>query len=82
MDKKQVEGMIRRINEVDDFLRAARQVWTGRLVSNRYGLYNEKSLPMGTELKNKVLDVIECYSSELKEELEKEKSTTHNKQKE
>ncbi|HZJ99012.1 MAG TPA: hypothetical protein VFC79_03345 [Tissierellaceae bacterium] len=71
MNEKQTEGMTRRINEVDDFLRVARQTWTGRLVSSSYGLYGEKSLFMSTHLKNEVLDVIERYRKELKEELER-----------
>ena len=73
LDKKQIEGITRRTDEVDDFLRAARQVWTGRLISSSYGMYGEKTLYMGTELKNKVLDVVELYNEELKEMLKKEK---------
>lgn len=71
MDKKQKEGVARRVKEVDDFLWVARKVWTGRLVSSSYGLYSEKSICMETDLKNKVLDVVEDYSEELKERLEK-----------
>ena len=69
MDKKQKEGVARRVKEVDDFLWVARRVWTGRLVSSSYGLYSEKSLFMSTYLKNEVLDVIERYNTDLKEEL-------------
>lgn len=72
MDRKQKEGVTRRVKEVDDFLLVARRVWTGRLVSNSYGLYGEKSICMETDLKNRVLDVVENYSKELKERLKKE----------
>lgn len=72
MDRKQKEGVTRRVKEVDDFLQVARRVWTGRLVSSSYGLYGEKSICMETDLKNRVLDVVENYSEELKERLKKE----------
>lgn len=74
IDKKQAEGIRRRTIEVDDFLNSARQVWTGRLISSSYGLYGEKILYMETDLKNKILDVIELYNKELKDKLEEDVS--------
>ena len=71
MDEKQMNGIRRRTTEVDDFLNSARQVWTGRLISSSFGLYGEKILHMETDLKNKVLKVIESYNEELKGRLKK-----------
>lgn len=72
MDEKQIKGITRRVNEVDDFLNSAKRVWTGRIISSSYGVYGEKILCMEMDLKNKVLEVVELYNEELRERLEKE----------
>lgn len=72
----------KRIKELDSFIRVAERVWTGKLIqrelkyifkSNQYGIYNsqEYEIDMGTEMKNKMLDILREQLQELKLELEK-----------
>ena len=65
------------IKELDSFIFTASRVWTGKLtikdkvmkfISNSYGAFQSKEFNMNTDIKNRVLKVLEEYKSELEEE--------------
>ena len=62
------------IHSLSDFIRTASMVWTGKLnlkkiISSAYGYVSSKEYNMNTEIKNRVLMVLEDYEKELKERL-------------
>ena len=71
--------IVREIKNLNDFIRVASSVWTGKLtirkrilyfISSAYGIYNEEELEMNTRLKNKVLNLVKEYKMELENEFE------------
>ena len=68
------------INEIDIFISYASKVWTGKLtikdkimrfISDSYGAYETKELKLNTELKNRLLHVLDEYREELEKEFER-----------
>ncbi len=66
------------INELEEFLRVAEKVWTGKIIkktstitllSNAYGVYSEAEYHLKTDIKNKVLDVLKEHLDSLKQKL-------------
>lgn len=80
MDVKQLakaNELHKEIKELDSFINTASKVWTGKLeskggifkfISNSYGFIASEEFEMNTEIKNRVLDVLREYKSELEEE--------------
>lgn len=67
------------LKELENFMFSASRVWKGKLIknikgiifkSNAYGYYESKEYHMDTEMKNRVLKVLEDRVNELKNEME------------
>lgn len=57
------------IKRINDFLFYAERTWTGKVVSNAYGMFESKSYEMDTETKNQVLDVLRNKLNKLTQEM-------------
>ncbi|HSQ88826.1 hypothetical protein [Romboutsia sp.] len=80
MDIKQLNkanALNEEIRELDLFINSASKVWAGKLsikdkimrfISNSYGVIESKEFKMNTDIKNRVLDVLKEYKTELEEE--------------
>lgn len=68
------------ISELDSFISTASKVWGGKLtikdkimmfISNSYGILKSEEFKMNTDIKNRVLKVLENYKDELEDEFER-----------
>lgn len=66
------------IKELDVFLCYAERVWKGKLTSKMcigklislpYGAFGKREIELGTDLKNKMLDVLREHKEELEQQL-------------
>jgi len=62
------------IKELDRFLYVTKKVWSGKiglkkLFSTPYGFYDKEELELNTEIKNRILVVLEDYMKEKEKEL-------------
>lgn len=74
---KVANDLEKEIYELERFIYRASRVWTGRLtikekimyfITDAYGMYNDElNFKMKTEIKDRVLQVLETYKEELEE---------------
>ncbi|MBU3186583.1 hypothetical protein [Clostridium estertheticum] len=66
------------LRELDSFIFSAGHVWTGKIIkrdtkyifkSNGYGVIDSAEFSLSTSMKDKVLDVLRAYQSDLMEQL-------------
>lgn len=74
-DLKKINELDNEIKELDDFLFVAKKVWKGRVtlqkvISKAYGFFGPTEFNMNTEIKNRVLKVLEDYKQELEIKIE------------
>lgn len=68
-----------KIYELEDFLYVAKKVWAGKLVIEKqkyllktvpYGIFEEKTITLDTDIKNEILQFIENKIESIKKEIE------------